>query len=57
MSKKTDHKIWENSPHSFERQAGKKKDTDDYQFKSYILGQKAELFTSGRSKHRSDEEF
>jgi hypothetical protein len=47
MSKKTDHKIWENSPHAFERQLGKKKGTDDYQFKSCIIGQKAGLWTSG----------
>jgi hypothetical protein len=47
MSRKIDHKIWENPPHTFERQPGKKKDTDDYQFKSCILGQKAGLLTSG----------
>jgi hypothetical protein len=39
--------------HAFQTQTddrGKKKDTDDYQFKSGILGQKAGLLTSGRSR-------
>jgi hypothetical protein len=35
-------------PHNSEHQLGKKKDADDYQFKSCILGQKARLLTSGR---------
>ena len=53
MSRKMDHKIWENPPHLFGRQPGKKKDTDDYQFKSCLLGQKAGLLTSGRSYYRN----
>jgi hypothetical protein len=41
--------------HAFQTQTddrGKKKDTDDYQFKSGILGQKAGLLTSGRTHCR-----
>ena len=41
-----DHKIWQRPPHTFERQLGKKKDSNDYQFKSCILGQKAGLLAS-----------
>jgi len=42
-SREIDHKIWENLPHTFERQPGKMKGTDDYQFRSCLLGQKAGL--------------
>jgi hypothetical protein len=45
MSRRIDPKIWQCPPHTFERQPGKKKDTDDYQFISCILGQKAGLLT------------
>ena len=47
MSRSIDHEIWRCPPHTFERQPGKKKDTNDYQFKSCILGQKAGLLISG----------
>jgi len=61
MSKKIDHKIWEyllihsNADPRIKRgeEGGlgvEKKITDDYQFKSCILGQKAGLLTSGRKK-------
>ncbi|MGD0918038.1 MAG: hypothetical protein ABSB22_16420, partial [Thermodesulfobacteriota bacterium] len=49
-SRKLDHKIWEKPPHTFKRQPGKKKDADDYQFKSCILAQKASLLTPGRKR-------
>jgi len=44
LSRNIDHEIWGNPPHSFERQPGKKKETDDY--RSYILDQKAGLLSS-----------
>jgi len=49
LSREIDRRIWEYVLYTLERQPGKKKDTDDYQFKSCILGQKAGLLTSGRS--------
>jgi hypothetical protein len=46
MLRKIDRKIRKSPPHTFERQPGKKNNTDDYQFKSCILGRKAGLLTS-----------
>jgi hypothetical protein len=53
------HKIWERSPHTFERRSGyklgkegaleaEKGISNDYQFKSCIIGEKAGLLTTGR---------
>ena len=54
LSRIIDHKTWECLPYPFERQPGKKKDTNDYfKFKSCILGQKAGSLTSERSPQKS----
>ena len=53
MSRRRNHKIWQCPPHTFERQPGKKKDTNAYQFKSWILGQKAGLLTSRKKGVRN----
>jgi len=47
-SRKIKGKIWEYSLHTFKREPGKKKDINDYQFKSCMFCKSAGLLTSIR---------